>query len=49
VHQLDEALLNAMAGMPSCSGVAMGLDRLLMAKLGIDEIEKVLLFPWSEA
>lgn len=50
MHKLDEALLKAMdQGMPSCAGVSIGLDRLLMAKLGIDEIEKLLLFPWKRA
>lgn len=49
-HKLDEALLKAMGqGMPPCSGVSIGLDRLLMAKLGIDKIENVLLFPWMLA
>lgn len=32
---------------PKCSGVALGLDRLLMAELGEKEINNVLLFPMS--
>lgn len=46
---LDEALLDAMnVGLPDCSGVSIGLDRLLMARLGLDQIDDVLLFPWSQ-
>jgi lysyl-tRNA synthetase class 2 len=43
---LDEALLAALAaGMPECSGVALGVDRLVMAALGIDDIADVIAFP----
>ncbi|MFV8818751.1 EF-P lysine aminoacylase EpmA [Haliea sp. E17] len=45
---LDERLLAALAaGMPDCSGVALGLDRLLMLALGRDSISQVLAFDWS--
>ena len=48
--EFDEALLGAMQrGLPDCSGVSIGLDRLLMARLGVNRIEDVLLFPWSQA
>jgi len=33
---------------PECSGVAMGLDRLLMAIHGIKTIQGVILFPFSD-
>ncbi|MCP4887819.1 MAG: EF-P lysine aminoacylase GenX [Planctomycetaceae bacterium] len=43
---LPERFLKAMqAGLPPCSGVAMGVDRLLMVRTGRAEIEKVLPFP----
>jgi elongation factor P--(R)-beta-lysine ligase len=43
---VDEALLAALsAGMPDASGVAMGLDRLLMVRVGADHIDQVLAFP----
>ncbi len=43
---IDEALLAALAaGMPECSGVALGVDRLVMAALGIDDIAGVIAFP----
>ncbi len=40
---IDEALLSAMGrGLPRCSGIAMGLDRLLMLKNGSKDISEVL-------
>jgi lysyl-tRNA synthetase class 2 len=42
----DRAFLAALAsGMPEGSGVALGLDRLLMALLGVRHIDAVLAFP----
>ena len=41
----DSNLIAALeSGLPDCSGVAMGLDRLLMLKLGTSNIEDVLTF-----
>ncbi|WP_147652369.1 EF-P lysine aminoacylase EpmA [Vulcaniibacterium gelatinicum] len=50
VPPLDEALLAALAhGLPGCAGVALGVDRLLMAMLGTDRIADVLAFDFSHA
>ncbi len=39
---IDEALLSALdQGLPSCAGVALGLDRLLMALLDIESISEL--------
>lgn len=47
---LDEAFLDALqAGMPDCSGVALGIDRLLMLSRGQASLAEVLAFPWSRA
>lgn len=47
---LDEHLLAALqAGMPACAGVALGVDRLLMAMLGSERIADVLAFDLSRA
>jgi len=45
---LDAKLDHAMrAGLPSCSGVALGVDRLLMQLCDVNTIDKVLPFPWN--
>ena len=47
---LDEAFLAGLEqGLPECSGVALGLDRLLMLKLGVQDISEVLAFPFERA
>ena len=46
----DQALWEARGqGRPDCAGVALGLDRLLMLKLGIGDIREVLSFPADRA
>lgn len=45
IPPIDNNLLKALEhGMPECAGVAMGLDRLLMATLKLDDIADVLAF-----
>lgn len=47
---IDEALLAALAqGLPACAGVALGVDRLLMAMAGMDRIADVLAFDFGRA
>ncbi len=46
----DERLLAAMdGGLPDCSGVALGIDRLIMLAAGVHDIRKVLAFPFERA
>ncbi len=50
VPPVDARLLAAMQhGLPACAGVALGIDRLLMAMLGTEQIADVLAFPFDRA
>ena len=50
VRSPDNRLLAAHHhGLPNCSGVALGFDRLLALKLGTDSIAPVLAFDWNRA
>lgn len=49
-QQDDKNFLQALeAGLPDCSGVAIGLDRILMLKLNKTDIQSVLSFDFSRA
>jgi len=48
--EIDDHLLNAIEhGLPECAGVALGVDRLLMAICAADSINEVTAFPFSRA
>ena len=50
VPPCDERLLAALeAGLPDCAGVALGVDRLMMALLETDRIADVLAFDFNRA
>lgn len=49
VMPLDENLLAALAHMPECSGIALGIDRLLMVATQKLNIEQVIAFPATRA
>jgi lysyl-tRNA synthetase class 2 len=47
---VDERFLAALAhGLPDCSGVALGFDRLVMAALGLDSIDQAMAFALEQA
>jgi lysyl-tRNA synthetase class 2 len=45
VYPLDERFLEAVGKMPEATGIAVGVDRILMLLLGAVNITDVLLFP----
>ncbi|WP_445115388.1 EF-P lysine aminoacylase EpmA [Acinetobacter sp. WZC-1] len=45
IMPVDEYLLAALAQMPECSGIALGIDRLLMIITRQMQLEKVISFP----
>ena len=49
-HPIDNNLLDALQhGMPESSGVALGVDRLVMLALGAESLSEVLAFPVGRA
>lgn len=44
-YPIDEAFLEAVGRLPPCAGIALGVDRLVMAVTGASRIEDVL---WAE-
>lgn len=47
-YPIDEDLLDALAVMPQASGIALGLDRLVMLATGAEHIEQVLWAPVAQ-
>ena len=44
-YPIDEKFLAALeSGMPSCSGVALGIDRLFMAMYNVEYIDQAISF-----
>jgi len=50
VRVIDTRLLAALqAGIPNCSGVALGVDRVLMIAMGTESIKEVISFAIDNA
>lgn len=48
-YPIDEDFLSAVGELPECSGIALGVDRLVMLITGVDQIEDVLWVPVSRS
>ncbi|QLB12753.1 lysyl-tRNA synthetase class 2 [Bisgaardia hudsonensis] len=49
-QEIDHRFISALkSGMPNCSGVALGIDRLIMIALGSETIEEVIAFNINNA
>ena len=46
---IDERFLAALARMPACAGVALGIERLIMCVANTDDIADVIAFPFADA
>lgn len=50
IQPIDHHLIAALKqGLPECAGVALGIDRLLMLALGVEEIQNVLAFSFPRS
>ena len=48
--RIDENFIHALSsGLPECAGVAVGIDRLLMALVNATQIAQVMAFSWEKA
>jgi lysyl-tRNA synthetase class 2 len=45
---IDERFVEAIDHMPSCCGVALGFDRLLMCSLSVQSIDQIVPFSWQD-
>lgn len=48
IPDVDDSFCETLSKLPKCSGVAIGLDRLLMVESAAKDIDDVLLFPFSQ-
>ena len=48
IPDVDDSFCETLSKLPKCSGVAIGLDRLLMVESDAKDIDDVLLFPFSQ-
>lgn len=49
-YDIDSRFIDATkAGMPACSGIAIGFDRVMMLALEEDEIDRIQTFSWDRA
>ncbi|MEZ4271420.1 MAG: EF-P lysine aminoacylase EpmA [Myxococcota bacterium] len=48
-YPLDENFLSDLSLLPEAAGIALGVERLLMLVLGVDNIDAVNPIPWSES
>lgn len=49
IHPIDEEFVEAVRRLPPSAGIALGVDRLIMARYNINSIEKIMPFPMFHA
>lgn len=47
VYEIDEEFVAAVGNLPTCSGIALGVDRLVCVVLGFKNIDEILVLPAS--
>lgn len=47
-YPIDQRFLDALAALPPCAGIALGVDRLVALLLDVDSLDAVSFIPWGE-
>ncbi len=48
LYEIDKEFLEAVKNLSNCAGIALGVDRLIMVLLGINNIDDILALPMSK-
>ena len=48
LYPIDDRFLASLKALPECSGIALGIDRLIMLLTGSQHIDQVITFPEAD-